>query len=321
MSAVVRFVHIPVLMDAVLDAAQAAIGAATAAHDATPLMVDCTIGGAGHAQALLDAFPQARLLGLDRDPSAIAVAQTRLAAYGARVQLQHAQFGQLGTVLQGAALGQPAFILADFGVSSHQIDTPDRGFSFRSAGPLDMRMDPGAGDSVATLLQNMDEKRLAQVIRDLGEERHARRVARAIVTDLPQTTQDLAALVRRVVPQGADRIDPATRTFQALRMFANDELGEIGAWLDTLPHVLADHGVACAISFHSLEDRAVKVALRHAANPCLCPPKLPVCVCGKKPTLQRLWPKARVASAAELNSNPRARSARARAAQRLVRSA
>lgn len=314
-----EFSHVPVLLAAVLEAASTAVEAAP--HGSTPLMVDCTVGGAGHARALLEAFPTAQLVGLDRDPTAIAVARANLAPFGARARVVPARFSEIETVLSTQGLGQPTFVLADFGVSSHQLDTAERGFSFRSAGPLDMRMNPAEGVGAAELLATIDEADLAHAIKEYGEERHARRVARAIVQDKPQTTEALAGLVRRIVPKGKDRIDQATRTFQAIRILVNDELGEIETWLAAMPRVLADLGVVAAISFHSLEDRPVKLAFRGAAKGCICPPTLPMCGCGHKPTLRLLHQKARQATPEEINSNPRARSAKLRTAQRLARSA
>jgi 16S rRNA (cytosine1402-N4)-methyltransferase len=221
--------------------------------------------------------------------------------------------------MQGAGVASADVILADFGVSSHQLDTASRGFSFRAEGALDMRMDPSTGPTAADLVQRLDEVDLTHAIRTLGEERYARRVGRAIAAERPTTTEGLAALVRRVVPKSKDRLDPATRTFQALRMLVNRELEEIEAWLQAAPECLTDDGVLIAISFHSLEDRAVKIALRKEAKGCICPAKFPVCVCGRKPTLRLLTAKARQPSEREMQDNPRARSARLRAAKRLKR--
>jgi 16S rRNA (cytosine1402-N4)-methyltransferase len=305
-----EFVHIPVMRDAVLEMAR---------HAAPRQLVDCTVGGAGHAQALLEAFPTASLLALDRDPTAVAVARSRLAPYGARAQVVQARFSALSEVLADQGIAAVDVLLADFGVSSHQLDTGARGFSFRDRATLDMRMDPEQGPTAWEIIAGMDETRLANAIYTLGEERHSRRVARAMVHDKPRTTEELAAMLRRIVPKSADGLDPATRTFQALRMLVNEELEEISAWLAAVPQVLNAGGVAIAISFHSLEDRAVKNAFRQEAKGCICPPTLPVCACGRLPTLRLLTPKVRLPDAAEISANPRARSARLRAALRRAR--
>ncbi|MBI5511904.1 MAG: 16S rRNA (cytosine(1402)-N(4))-methyltransferase RsmH [Deltaproteobacteria bacterium] len=304
------FAHKPVLEAEVVDIALA--------HRPRRI-VDATVGGGGHAAALLTALKEAELLGLDRDPAAVQAASARLAAFGSRAAVAHSRLSEIVQTLGARGLSTADLLLADLGVSSHQLDHPARGFSFRSAAPLDMRMDPSAGRPVAELLGELDLQTLAAIIRDLGEERYATRVARAIHEARPQTTDALAALVRRVVPKSKDGLDPATRTFQALRMYVNQELEEIQSWLDVVPQILADNGVVIVISFHSLEDRAVKSALRRAANPCRCPPALPVCRCGLVPTLKLLGGRAVRPTVAESASNPRAASARMRVAQRLPR--
>ena len=307
-----QFVHVSVLLEETLAGAHEA--EAPVRH-----IVDCTVGGAGHSAALLEEFPEAQLLGIDRDPRAVEVATARLQRFGARARVVHGRFAEVQRLMADNGVPGADVLLADFGVSSHQLDTPARGFSFRSSGALDMRMDTSSGPTAFDLVQTLDEVDLTHAIRTFGEERYARRVARAIVADRPATTEALAALVRRVVPKGADRIDPATRTFQGLRMLVNRELEEIEAWLRGVPERLADGGVALAISFHSLEDRAVKNAFRQAAKGCVCPPNFPVCACGRTPTLRLLTAKARQPSERELQANPRARSARLRGAVRLKR--
>lgn len=302
------FSHIPVLRDAVLELAAVA---------SPKRIIDCTIGGAGHAQALLERFPDAVLLGIDRDPEAVAVATERLARFGARAQVLHGTFSSLPNLMQSAGWSDADVILADFGVSSFQLDTAARGFSFRADAVLDMRMDPSRGVPVYELIEEMDETELADVIYTLGEERQSRRIARAVVQDKPRTTTALAELIRRVMPRSKDRIDPATRTFQALRMLVNHELDEINTWLAQAPLSLVQGGVLLAISFHSLEDRAVKLAFRGGASACVCPPTFPVCTCKQVPSLKVLTGKARVGDETEIAENPRARSARLRAAQKL----
>lgn len=303
-----EFLHVPVLKDAVLQLAAVA---------KPTRIVDCTAGGAGHAQALLHAFPDATLLAIDRDPEAVAIATVRLAPFGARAQVVHGPFSDLTRIMQTAQMPIADVIFADFGVSSFQLDTTARGFSFRTDAVLDMRMDPSAGVPVHEIIAEMDETEIADAIYTLGDERHSRRIARAIVMNKPKTTSALADLVRRCVPRSKDRIDPATRTFQALRMLVNHELDEIHTWLAQAPLSLVQGGVLLAISFHSLEDRAVKLSFRHGASSCVCPPTFPVCTCGQVPSLKVLTGKARVGSEAEIATNPRARSARLRAAQKL----
>lgn len=304
------FQHTPVLLDAVL----AQLDSVLAREHA--LIVDATVGGGGHAEAMLRASPTLRLIGLDRDPAAITAARERLAAFAPRVRLIHAPFGALPQVLAGVCADA---VLVDLGVSSHQLDTPTRGFSFQTDAPLDMRMDTTTGETVADLLARSDVDTLALILRELGEERHARRVARAILAARPASTRALAALVQRIVPRAPGGIHPATRTFQALRMAVNDELGQLHAWLQALPELLANGGLALAITFHSLEDRAVKHALRGYADPCTCPKAVPVCVCGLAPTFAVLTPRAIRPTPDEVVANPRARSAKLRAARRLRR--
>lgn len=283
------------------------------------VIVDCTIGGGGHAAALLEAIPGTRVVGLDRDPDAVEAARARLVPFGERAAVVHGRFSHVTELLVELSLVRVDAILVDLGVSSHQLDSVTRGFSFRADSALDMRMDATASRSALDVLAEVDVGELTRAIRDLGEERRAKRVARAIIEAAPTTTAELAAVVRRVVPKARDGLDPATRTFQALRMLVNDELGELDAWLAAVPELLEDGGVAVAISFHSLEDRAVKNAFRRAADPCTCPPRLPRCVCGKVATLEPLTSKPVRPSAEESARNRRARSARMRAVRRIAR--
>ncbi len=282
-------------------------------------LVDCTVGGGGHAAALLDALPLARLVGVDRDPEAVVAAKAALLRFGARAHVAHGSMREVAAGVVGAGASHVDAILADLGVSSHQLDTVERGFSFRHDAPLDMRMDPTRGESAFDLVRSLSERDLAAAIRTLGEERHARAVAGAIKRSPPSTTLELAALVQSVVRRSRDGLHPATRTFQALRMWVNDELGELDALLRAAPDLLADGGVIVVVSFHSLEDRAVKRAFAEAARGCICPPTLPVCSCGRAPTLRVLTRKPLRPTAQEVAHNPRAHSARLRAALRLPR--
>jgi len=308
----VTYVHEPVMLSEVL---------AYVARTRPRRIVDCTVGGAGHAAALLAAYPDAELLGLDRDPEAVAAARARLTSFAPRAQIVHAPFSAVDSVLAARGWTEADVIFADLGVSSYQLDVAERGFSFRFDAALDMRMDPTQGQSAAALIALMSERELAQVIAEWGEERHARRLAREIVKAQPQTTAALAQLVRSVVHKSADGLDPATRTFQALRLAVNRELDELTALLGRLPVLLAGGGIAVVLSYHSLEDRAVKTAFRAEAKDCICPPELPACACGHVATLKILTPRPLTPAPAEQATNPRSRSAKLRAALRLTRPA
>jgi len=271
------------------------------------LFVDCTVGLAGHARALLDAGAS-RLLGLDRDPAALAISREALNAYGDRVELVHADYRTLPVVLDARGLAAVDGVLADLGVSSMQLDAPGRGFSFRRDEPLDMRMDTSTGATAAEMLATVDERTLADVIYEFGEERHARRVARAIVDEgrsrRIETTGRLADVVRRAIPRkGYSRIDPATRTFQALRIWVNRELDGLDEFVMTAARRLKPGGRMAIITFHSLEDRIVKHTLRAVQS-------------AGEIGLQVLTKRPLVPSEAEVERNVRARSAKLRAAER-----
>jgi 16S rRNA (cytosine1402-N4)-methyltransferase len=245
--------HISVLVGAVLEAF------ARLRDDA--VVVDGTVGLGGHAQAILDAHPRARIIGLDKDDAALSRAAERLRGSG-RAALRHASFGSWPVVIRELGLARIDGLLLDLGVSSLQLDSPARGFSFRAEGPLDMRMDPSMGLSVAEFLAGKEAPEIAQLLREFGEEKLAWPIAKAIVRERDSarlsTTGQLAEICRRVYPRGHQRIDPATRTFQALRIAVNDELGELTRALDAVPTHTNVGGVVCVISFHSLEDRIAK---------------------------------------------------------------
>lgn len=302
--------HLPVLTDRVVE---------LLAPAGPGLLVDATIGLGGHAEALLRAQPESRLVGLDRDPQALVRAGERLAPFAGRVQLVEETFDRLPLVLRKLGLGPPAAVLADLGCSSLQLDTPDRGFSFSDDGPLDMRMG-GEGPTAADLVAVADWGELVRILRDYGEERRARAIARAIVARREKapirTTGELSRLVRDVVGRGERRIHPATRSFQALRIAVNDELGQLERFLEPAVTSMAPGGRIAVISFHSLEDRIVKHTMRRLAGRCTCPPDLPVCRCNPRRAIEVLTPSPIRPSDDEVDANPRARSARLRAAVR-----
>ncbi len=284
-------------------------------------VLDGTLGAGGHAEALLERG--ATVIGLDRDQTALALARERLARYGPRFTAVHANFRDARRVLEEQGLGGVDGTLVDLGVSSMQLDEGPRGFSFSHPGPLDMRMDPSAGEPLSAWLEQADEAELERVLRDFGEERFARNIARAILRAwregaLPDT-RALAQVVSEATPasQRHGPIHPATRTFQALRIAVNDELGALEAWLAQLPELVRPGGRAAAIAFHSLEDRPVKRRFAELSKGCICPPAMPVCGCGRTAQWRLVTRQAVVASEAEVAANPRARSARLRCIERL----
>lgn len=270
--------------------------------------MDCTLGLGGHAEAVLEAGA-ARVLGIDRDPHALALARERLARFGDRVTFVHADYRELPRILREVAIDRVRGILVDLGVSSMQLDDPQRGFSFRHAGPLDMRMNPAAGPSLRDRLSNVDERELADVIWQFGEERHSRRVARSIVAARDRgellDTAALASAVRRAAGGGRwQALDPATRTFQALRIWVNDELTGLEAFIEAACSALEPGGRLVMIAFHSLEDRAVKHTMRRLA--------------GDAAVARLVARRPVIASDEECARNPRARSARVRALERVA---
>ena len=283
-------------------------------------VVDATVGGGGHARALLDAHPHLRLVGLDQDPDAVEAARTRLAGVDDRVTLARTRFDRLAETVHGLGLDAVSGVLFDLGVSSPQLDRPERGFSYRADAPLDMRMDPDGPTTAADIVNGWPEADLARLLRDLADERYAGRIAAAIVRARPVAgTAALADLVRDAIPAPARRRGghPAKRTFQALRIEVNAELEHLPPAIDTALDLLAPGGRCAVLAYHSGEDRIVKERFRHAATGgCTCPPGLP-CVCGALPTVRLLKRGAWKPSAAEVAANPRAESARLRAAERL----
>jgi 16S rRNA (cytosine1402-N4)-methyltransferase len=302
--------HLPVLTNRVVE---------LLAPAGPGLLVDATVGLGGHAEALLRAEPEFQLVGLDRDPQALTRAGERLQPFGDRVQLVEETFDRLPLVLRRLGLGAPVAVLADIGCSSLQLDSAERGFSFASDGPLDMRMG-GTGPTAADLLERAEWEELVRILRDYGEERRARAVARAIVRrreqDPLRTTAQLSRLVQDVIGGRERRIHPATRTFQALRIAVNDELGQLERFLEPAIRSLKTGGRIAVISFHSLEDRIVKHTLRRLAGRCTCPPDFPVCRCNPQRVVEVLTRSPIRPDEEEIGRNPRARSARLRAAQK-----
>ncbi len=303
--------HEPVLYQAVLDGLQPRKGG---------LYLDGTLGAGGHAAGILArSAPDGRLLGLDVDPQAIALARQRLAPFGARAIVRQASYLDMLTELQRVGWVAVDGILLDLGVSSMQLDTPSRGFSFRQDAPLDMRFSPRYERTAADLLNTLPEAELADVLWRYGEERAARRIARAVVQARPvRTTRELAELIVRVTGWRRGERHPATRTFQALRIAVNDELRAVEAVLPLAVQALRAGGRLAVISFHSLEDRLVKQFFQRESKDCLCPPRQPVCTCGHHARLRLLTRKPIQAAAEEVQHNPRARSARLRIAEKML---
>ena len=279
------------------------------------LIVDATLGGGGHAEALLEGG--ATVVGLDRDDHALAAARARLSRFP-NFRAVKGNFGELERIVEREGLGELDGVLADIGVSSPQFDVPERGFSFSKEGPLDMRMGQ-EGPTAAELIEQAEPKELARVLREFGEEPFSGPIARALKAASPKTTTEAVEAVKGAVPRKAwpQKIHVATRTFQALRIWVNDELGALERLLGSLPRVLKVGGRAAIISFHSLEDRRVKDAFRALEGRCTCPPGLPICACGAKGSFEVLTKKAITASEGELDANPRSRSAKLRGVEKV----
>jgi 16S rRNA (cytosine1402-N4)-methyltransferase len=280
--------------------------------------IDATVGSGGHARGILMASaPDGELLGIDADPTAVALARQQLAEFGKRVILVQGNFAGLEGIALRYGLCPVDGILLDLGFSSMQLEAAGRGFSFQLDGPLDMRFDPSQTTTAADLVNTLSVEELAGILSRYGEEPQARRIARAIVAERPiNTTGELAALVERTVGRRG-RIHPATRTFQALRIAVNDELECLAEALPQALRLLAPGGRLVIISFHSLEDRLVKEFFRKQARDCLCPPEAPICTCGHRAALGIVTKKPIRPSAEEVTANPRSRSAKLRIAYRL----
>jgi 16S rRNA (cytosine1402-N4)-methyltransferase len=281
------------------------------------IYIDATVGAGGHATALLKAsVPDGQLFGLDQDQSALEIAIRQLAQFGHRVHLFHANFEQLAQVAKDHQIPKADGLLLDLGVSSIQLDQPERGFSFQTDGPLDMRMDITTGPTAADLVNHLPEDELANLIYRYGEERQSRRIARAIVKARPiERTVELSQVVAKASRSGRSsqaKIHPATRTFQALRIATNDELGALERALPQAIECLKPGGRLAVISFHSLEDRIVKQYFKQESQDCICPPEQLVCTCRHKATIDIITKRPITPSLSEIDENPRARSAKLR---------
>ncbi len=310
--------HIPVLAEEVISMLQLAPGC---------LQIDATLGGGGHTERILEATsPDGRLLGLDADATAVARVEQRLRPrFGDRLVLRQSNFRELAEVATAAGFGAVDGALFDLGLSSYQLADTTRGFGFRAGGSLDMRFDTSRGRPAADLLATLDAADLAALFGRYGEEPKAGRIARAIVESRGsapiQTAEDLAALIERILPPNPRqprRTHPATRVFQALRIAVNEELDALRAGLTAALDLLRPGGRLVVLSYHSLEDRIVKRFFASERRGCVCPPEVPICVCGRNPRLRLVTRPSLTPSATEIEANPRARSARLRAAERLA---
>lgn len=286
--------------------------------------VDATLGLGGHAEALLSISDETNVIGIDQDAEAIEFARARLEKFGERIKIFHANFSDVKQVLMEAGVEKVDGVIADLGVSSLQFDSETRGFSFRFDAPLDMRMNPNAEtETAAALLERLSEEEIADIIYRFGEERKSRRIARRIVWkrkigEPVRTTKELAETVEKAIGRGTkDKIHPATKTFQALRIAVNDELEILERFIRDGVDILKKDGRIVLITFHSLEDRIVKQTMQKLAGKCVCPPRLPRCVCGATKEIEILTKKPVVPDEKELQENPRARSAKLRACRKL----
>lgn len=309
------FTHVPVLVYEVVEWLRPALLSGGVA-------VDCTLGAGGHAEAILESFPGVRLVGIDRDDDALEAARSRLSKHAGRIRLLKGNYRDLRSLLEPE--DEPLKgVLYDLGVSSPQLDSPERGFQYRGEHRLDMRMDRSDPKTAAEVVNEYPEDRLAEVLRDYGDERFARRIAKAIAKRREkapfETTDDLAEVVKEAIPAATRRSGPhpARRTFQALRIEVNDELGSLERSLPEAIDELSPEGRVVAISYHSGEDRIVKKSFAEASKGCTCPPDLTVCVCGRNAVARVLTKKPVRPSDDEVSSNRRAKSARLRAAERL----
>ncbi|MDO4544157.1 MAG: 16S rRNA (cytosine(1402)-N(4))-methyltransferase RsmH [Clostridia bacterium] len=307
--------HIPIMTQEVLDCLDVCRGG---------IFVDCTLGGGGHSEAILKSCERIRLIGIDRDSEAIAEAQRRLKPYSERFSAIHGNFFDLRELLLYRGIDAVDGILIDLGVSSHQLDATERGFSYKAEAPLDMRMDRSAPLTAYEVVNRWDEERLCDIFFRYGEERFSRRIAQRIVETRGkkpiETTVELAEIIRGAIPakfRHSEAQHPARRCFQAIRIAVNGELDGLQAAIESCCNLLNKGGRLAVLTFHSLEDRIVKTLFRRLENPCTCPPSAPVCICGKKPTARVLTKKPITANELEREQNSRSTSAKLRAIERL----
>lgn len=309
-----HFAHEPVLLQETIEALDLKSGG---------VYVDCTLGAAGHSLGMLTTNPDIRLIGIDQDGEALERAKYRLTAYAPQVTLIRDNFRNLRSILQHMDISEVAGILMDIGVSSPQLDDGERGFSYHQDARLDMRMDQDSALDAWSIVNTYDEKELAKIILDYGEERWASRIAQFIAAERSrepiETTGDLVAVIKKAIPAGARAKGPhpARRTFQALRIAVNDELGALKQALEQAVDSLAPGGRLAVITFHSLEDRIVKEYFQTLLGQCTCPPNLPICICKNEPIVRLINRKPIEASQGELESNPRSRSAKLRVVEKL----
>jgi 16S rRNA (cytosine1402-N4)-methyltransferase len=306
------FHHVPVLLHETIELLNCRPG---------NIIVDGTLGGGGHANEIIRRIvPGGLLVGIDQDPKALKAAREKLAAYGDSLITIHDNFANLEEIMQRCSLSYMDGMVIDLGVSSYQLDQGSRGFSYQTEARLDMRMNPEQSLSAYEVVNEYEENKLACIIAEYGEERWAKRIAEFIVKRRPiHTTSQLTDAIKAAIPASARRKGPhpAKRTFQAIRIEVNDELGNLKKVLNQAIALLKPGGRLCVITFHSLEDRIVKTVFRNMENPCTCPPRAPICTCGKKPLVKVITRKPIVPSDEEIKQNPRARSAKLRACQKL----
>lgn len=307
--------HIPVMLAEVLEYLEPQSG---------QVFIDCTVGGGGHALEIVKRIvPEGKLIGIDRDEEALRAAADRLKRYSENVILEKGNFAEISAIVERLGIRAADGVLFDLGVSSHQLESAERGFSFRHDAPLDMRMDTGQKITVRELVNTLSEQQLAELIWKLGEERWAKRIAKFIIERRArgpiETTGELVEIILAAIPTGArtETIHPATRTFQAFRIAVNRELESLEKGLDAAISLLAQSGRICVLSYHSLEDRIVKQSFNRHAGKCRCPAGLPVCACGSEKTIKILTRRPVVPSDEEIRANLRARSAKLRAAEKL----
>jgi len=307
-----NFHHVPVLFNETIEMLDCKPG---------DIIVDGTLGGGGHAQAILERIlPGGTLIGIDRDPDALEAASRRLHKYQDSLITIHDNFANIESILDKLGVEAIAGMIMDLGVSSYQLDEGSRGFSYQSNALLDMRMDPTQELSAYDVVNQYDERRLAKIISQYGEERWAARIAKFIVSNRPiDTTEELTQVIKAAIPAKARRqgSHPAKRTFQAIRIEVNKELEILEGAIESAVNKLKPGGRLCIITFHSLEDRIVKNTFRRLQNPCTCPPDAPICICGNQPLVKVITRKPIIPSEQEISQNPRSRSAKLRACQKL----